>query len=149
MQNKRGFTLIELMVTIAVIAIIAMIAAPSMNNMVAKQRLNSSARALMGTLTKGRSQAVLLRREVTITLNSSQNNTATAFYWKPTTGNALTAPATLPIIIFMADGTMKDTALNTRFAETNLVICNAKIHRSKTINLTRFGAASLGPEGTC
>ncbi|HJF26748.1 MAG TPA: prepilin-type N-terminal cleavage/methylation domain-containing protein [Acinetobacter lwoffii] len=149
MQKNKGFTLIELMVTIAVLAIIATMAAPSMNNMVANQSLNSSVRTLMDTLAQGRSQAILLRREVTITLNSSHNNTATAFYWKPRTGNALTAPVRLPAIIFMADGTMKDNVLNTRFAETNFVICNTKIHRSKSINLTRFGTATLGPEGTC
>jgi type IV fimbrial biogenesis protein FimT len=34
MQLKRGFTLVELMVTIAVIAILATIAAPSMNNLI-------------------------------------------------------------------------------------------------------------------
>lgn len=65
MQLKRGFTLVELMVTIAVIAILATIAAPSMNNLIAKQRLNSAIRELSNTLGKARSQAALLRIEVT------------------------------------------------------------------------------------
>ncbi len=41
MQNKhKGFTLIELMVTIAVMAIIAMMAAPSFTGMVRSNQLN-------------------------------------------------------------------------------------------------------------
>ncbi len=39
MQFFRGFTLIELMVTIAVLAIIVMMAAPSFGNMLAQQNL--------------------------------------------------------------------------------------------------------------
>ena len=45
-KKNHGFTLIELMVTIAVIAIIAMMAVPSMGNLIAKQRLNTTAKDL-------------------------------------------------------------------------------------------------------
>ena len=79
MQLKRGFTLVELMVTIAVIVILATIAAPSMNNLIAKQRLNSAIRELSNTLGKARSQAALLRIEVTVILNTDNSNTANTF----------------------------------------------------------------------
>ena len=39
MQLKRGFTLVELMVTIAVVAIITTIAIPSFQNMILRQNL--------------------------------------------------------------------------------------------------------------
>ena len=42
MGNNRGFTLIELMVTIAVFAIIAMMAAPSFRTMQINQKLKLS-----------------------------------------------------------------------------------------------------------
>ncbi|MDN5418428.1 MAG: prepilin-type N-terminal cleavage/methylation domain-containing protein, partial [Acinetobacter sp.] len=44
MQKNRGFTLIELMVTIAVLAIIASIAAPSFSENIIRQNLDSSGR---------------------------------------------------------------------------------------------------------
>ncbi len=46
MYRGKGFTLIELMVVIAVMAIIAMMATPSFNALLLKQNMNKSARAL-------------------------------------------------------------------------------------------------------
>ena len=151
MSGSRGFTLIELMVTIAVIAILAMIAAPSMANLIAKQRLNSTTRELAETFTAARSQASLLRREVTVNLNATTTNTATNFYWNPATGNTLTAPllSDIPSIVFLPNGTLKDTATNTRFTDTSFVICNSKAGKTKTITLTRIGIATMGAEGIC
>lgn len=149
MQSIRGFTLIELMVTIAVIAILAMVAAPSMSNLIAKQRLNSTARDLVEVFNTARSQAALLRREVTVTLNSTTPNTATNFYWSPGTGNTLSAPTTIPSIVFLPNGALKDTATNTRFSDTSFVICNTNAKKTKTIILTRIGSAVIGAEGTC
>ncbi len=80
MQSSRGFTLVELMVTIAVVAILAMVAAPSMINLIVKQRLDSTARDLAYTFGLARSQAAALRREVTVDFDT-QANTATQFYW--------------------------------------------------------------------
>lgn len=80
MQSSRGFTLVELMVTIAVVAILAMIAAPSMSNILAKQRLDTTARDLAYTFSKARGQAALLQSEVTVDFDN-QADTETQFYW--------------------------------------------------------------------
>jgi len=66
MQLKRGFTLVELMVTIAVIAILATIAAPSMNNLIVSYQLNQSADQFLWGLKEGRSRAAALRNKVII-----------------------------------------------------------------------------------
>ena len=79
MQNNRGFTLIELMVTIAVlaiIAIIAMIAAPSFSNIILDQNLNRSTQELVGQLNNACSKAVLERRDVTVDLNPDDSDKA-------------------------------------------------------------------------
>ena len=78
MGKNRGFTLIELMVTIAVIAIIAMMAAPSFGNLLLKQNLNRSTQDLVATLSAARSTAVLERREVTVDLSKTHQTADTA-----------------------------------------------------------------------
>lgn len=42
MRIKKGFTLIELMVTVSILVIIVMLAAPSFTNLLVKQNLNSN-----------------------------------------------------------------------------------------------------------
>ena len=53
MQKNRGFTLIELMVTIAVLAIVASIAAPSFSENITRQNLDNSAREILFALNEG------------------------------------------------------------------------------------------------
>ncbi len=141
-KKNHGFTLIELMVTIAVMSIIAMMAAPAMRDLVAKQRLNTTTRELVSTFNVARSQAALLRREVTLTLNSDNNNTETEIYWNPTANSTLTSTTTS--VVFNTDGTVKDMASN-----TNFIICNSEAKKSKTIILAKTGTVSMGMEGIC
>lgn len=59
----RGFTLIELMVTLTVLAIITMIATPSLANALENQKLKQAAIELKIGLQQARSQAVLTSSE--------------------------------------------------------------------------------------
>lgn len=55
---QRGFTLVELVVSIAMLAILASIATPSFMRMIEAQRLRTGAFALISDLTLARSEAV-------------------------------------------------------------------------------------------
>ena len=66
MQLKRGFTLVELMVTIAVVAIITTIAIPSFQNMILRQNLRTSAYNIRDMLKETRSRAVLNQNEIVL-----------------------------------------------------------------------------------
>jgi prepilin-type N-terminal cleavage/methylation domain-containing protein len=66
MRNHQGFTLIELMVTIAVAAIIMAIAVPSMQTMRANSRVSAAANDLASDLKKARNEAILARRNQTL-----------------------------------------------------------------------------------
>ena len=58
MKQQSGFTLLELMITIVILAIIIALAAPSMSNFVVRQRVSSQASELMLALAYARSEAV-------------------------------------------------------------------------------------------
>jgi type IV fimbrial biogenesis protein FimT len=57
-RRVKGFTLIELMVVIAMIAIIASLAAPSFQTGIAKQKVSVAASDLMASLMQARNEAI-------------------------------------------------------------------------------------------
>jgi type IV fimbrial biogenesis protein FimT len=64
--NSGGFTMIELMVVIAIFAIMGALAAPSMTKLIANQRLRSVATDLHLDLVKARAEAIKRNRDVTV-----------------------------------------------------------------------------------
>lgn len=66
-NRRAGFTLLELLVTLAIVAIIASLAAPAFQNMIATQRVRSAANDLVVTLNFARSEAVKRRATVLVT----------------------------------------------------------------------------------
>lgn len=73
-RREQGFTLIELMITIAVLAIIATMAAPSFGNLVSKQKLNGSVRELVLAINQAKSQAALMKTTVALCLNKTNTD---------------------------------------------------------------------------
>ena len=74
MGKNRGFTLIELMVTIAIMAIIASMAAPSFRSLISEQKINSSARELVMAINQAKSQAALMKTTVGLCLSKTQTD---------------------------------------------------------------------------
>lgn len=58
MQNSKGFTLIELMITIAVLGIMLAFAVPSFVNLIENSRVTTQANTLLGAVNLARSEAV-------------------------------------------------------------------------------------------
>lgn len=155
MQRKeQGFTLIELMITIAVLAIITTMAAPSMGNLLEKQRFQKKERELLSILTQTKSQAILKRTNVTLALNSTAGNTDTTMNWDKG------ANVDLTIQTLAADqtlGTYSGTSLI--FDKNGLVsglnqdalisLCNTKLRIKKQLVLNKLGSVYTKPEGTC
>lgn len=67
MARQHGFTLVELMVTITIVAILAMMAAPAFTSTIAAQRIRGLAVDLHQGLLKARSEAI--KRNTSVTVN--------------------------------------------------------------------------------
>lgn len=66
MRYSRGFSLIELMVTISILAILIAIAVPSFTSAIRDSRIDSLSRELQGALQLARSEAVKRRVNVVV-----------------------------------------------------------------------------------
>lgn len=71
-MTDSGFTLIELMVTIAVLAIIVGIAAPSISTQLANQRVKSTASTLENALKEAKAESIIRRQPLTVILDVSK-----------------------------------------------------------------------------
>ena len=67
LRRATGYTLLELLVTVAVVAIIASLAVPSFQYMIGTQRVRSATSDLVVALNFARSEAVKRNRVVTVT----------------------------------------------------------------------------------
>jgi type IV fimbrial biogenesis protein FimT len=72
--GARGFTIIELMVTIVIASILIALAGPSFSSLTASQRAKGAASELYATLAKARSEAIT--RNATVTVSPVSSNWA-------------------------------------------------------------------------
>ncbi len=160
MQKNKGFTLIELIVTIAIIAIVSMIAAPNMSKAIDKRQIERTTTDFEKALTQARSDAVLSRKRVTIHLNAAGKDTPTDRYWSIpddvdlsfnegvcTGGSWSTSAITaLTDIVFLPQG-------NVSALPANLEIKLTRDQVDRFIYLTNFGRVASNAksafEGSC
>ena len=72
--SSSGLTLIELMVTIAVLAIIVSIAAPNISTQLANQRVKSTTATLANALKEAKAESIIRRQDLTFTYNNNGTN---------------------------------------------------------------------------
>lgn len=72
MRSKLGFTLIELMTVLSIVAILAATATPSFSKFIKQDRIVTTANEVMSTFKVARSEAVKQEKTVTLTANGSQ-----------------------------------------------------------------------------
>jgi type IV fimbrial biogenesis protein FimT len=122
-----GFTLIELMVTFSIIAIMAAIAVPTYQNMIVKSNFSSIGNAFTGSILQSRSEAINKNTCISMCMSANPDSvsptcTTTGLNWQagwivffnPTCNAALTAPATAPDLISVYRTVGMDYALNTQ-----------------------------------
>lgn len=82
MTQNRGFTLIELMVTLLVAAILFGVAVPNFSRLVESNRVTSATNELVAALNAARSEAVRRGRDVVICASDDGDNCGAANGWR-------------------------------------------------------------------
>ena len=85
--SHKGFTLVELMIVIAVMGIMAAIAMPNYRTYMAQRRLNGAARQVMFDLMAARSKAVSLNQKVKVDFGTNHGYQI----WNDADGNGTVA----------------------------------------------------------
>ncbi|WP_418130027.1 GspH/FimT family pseudopilin [Variovorax sp. 375MFSha3.1] len=145
-QKQKGFTLIEAMVVVALVAILAALAMPSFTNMIANQRVNSAAQELLTLLQFARAEGVYKRTESTVT--------ATGQKWEAKVGNAVLRSATLSDVVSVepssSGGVIFDVSGQARPASGGastytVSVSAAKASRVQCVSVTRAGLVRMLP----
>lgn len=79
MKQQSGFTLVELMITLALVAILATIGVPSFMNFIVNNRLAAQTNELVSALNLARSEAI--KRNTRVTVCRSNNGTGCGGTW--------------------------------------------------------------------
>ncbi|WP_320826161.1 GspH/FimT family pseudopilin [Reinekea sp.] len=82
MQQVRGFTLLELVVTVVILGIIAAYAAPSFDRFIRHTRIASSTSKIHNALNYGRSEAVNQGANVTVCSSTDDQHCNGDKYWQ-------------------------------------------------------------------
>ncbi len=74
MKKESGFTLLELMVTVAIAGIVMAFAVPSMESFIKNERLTTQINTLVGHLAYARSESVTRRQQVILCASSNMTS---------------------------------------------------------------------------
>ncbi len=112
-RSNQGFTLIELMIVVALVAIFTTLAVPSMGNMIARQRVNAAANDFANTLVFAQNEAIRQSRSVFIVPGKIKSDgkffadDAPSWTWEDKTTRAM--------VVFSDNNKVKDNINNQKY----------------------------------
>lgn len=80
-SNQRGFTLVELVVTLAVVGIVTTLAIPALGETLRQWRRDSATRALATTLQQARTEAIKSTRKIMVCPSTNGTSCANSIEW--------------------------------------------------------------------
>lgn len=154
MRQERGFTLVELVITVAIIAIVMAYAVPAYSRFVAQNKVQSFAYALAADLNNARSEAI--RRGQAVEVCAASDTTvasctgAVASNWSK---SWITVASGAVIRVHQAEaGTVASTTLSSvRFGASgrssnpgNIVFQDAAAATSASVSIAAYGSIRAG-----
>lgn len=138
MIKHKGFTFIELVVVLAIIATLAVMAAPNYFNMAAVQDMNKSAIDLSSTLQKAQSRAILEGSPITVYLGSTPPLASNEMSWMPS-GNSIFVGG--PQTVFVGkNGFLQTSATDKKYyGVLQFLICSSNVDASRKVTYNRIG----------
>ena len=146
-MSSAGFTLIELMITIAVLAIIASIAAPNISSQLANQRVKATTATLNNALREAKVESVIRRRTMEISYDNSGTSAGTIKIEDDNSNLIATYAYDARVTIsgddteFKPDKTAVETTYTICDNNTSAASGQVSVSRLATINV-KFGVAS-------
>lgn len=151
MKNRiSGFTLIELMVTVAVLAILVTVAIPNYQAFVVNSRMTAQANDFLASLNLARSEAV--KRNAPVSMNAVGGDWASGWEIVDAGGNVLKVhPALEGASSLDGDATTITFQSNGQAGTTTFNLCNpdTSIAPGRDIEIEVSGRASVVKPGTC
>ena len=150
-KRLNGFTLIEMMITVALMAVVMAIAAPPLSDFIKNNRMTSVANNLVSAIILAKNEAVTRRRTVTITGNDD-GWTVSVIPLTTTTGVPIaqysldddivlrTSDNTINSITFTPDGFRDLTGTTTAFFFT---VCSSDITNTRVVNVSTAGTTTV------
>lgn len=163
MHINRGFTLIELMVTIAVLAIVIAIAAPSFTSVIQSNRTTALHHEILGALQLARSEAVKRRSDVIVCRSEDMEDCSNGAdwtvgwivkdvagdevvkVWDSVTGMALTGP--LPGLVFHSSGMASGVTGDENDPDFTTTTSSCTAGTKYTIGVSLTGSATANKTG--
>lgn len=169
MNRMKGLTIVELMMTLAIVSILVMVAIPGMTTYVKNDRLRSNVNALIGHLAYARSEAVKRSQQVSICASNDSTscsgtwNDGWILYADADGNNSLSAGEEILRVheTLGTDNTLAATGIGTQisydyrgFARAgsvgSLQLCDDRSGpHGRTINITTTGRVRLETDSTC
>lgn len=152
-MNSKGFTMVELLVTISIIAILAVMATPTLVDISTQQNLNKSAVELKGVINMAQSKAAIEKKVITVYVGSRPTTPDdNVLSWMPSGSSTL---ATAKETIYMGPNYfIQKSATNADYdGIKKFVICDgptASATSSRVISINRVGLiVDSGTVGGC
>lgn len=137
MLKRRGFTLVELLVTLAVLAVAATLAAPSAARMIASRKVQTAAQSILDGLTQARTEAVRRNTQVRFDLTAGGTGWTVTQVSSGTVLHSFASPDWSALLLASAGSATSATFLSTGLLQGGTQLSQVTISSPSSDNAVR------------